>query len=324
MLRGPLYRDDYPPQLSGHETFPIRYGWLKKAFDAVRDTENQEENRQVFTGPDAIARFGVGKNMVASMRHWATVTGIVADNPDHRHISTTPLGDLIFGDGELDPYMEHPTTTWLLHWHLSGRETKTTWFWAFHYCPSISFDREELVKGIQKLAEERGWNRASVATIRRDVSCFIRTYVSQTPSGNVGFEDGLESPLTELGLIKPTGRRDGFRFVRGQKPSLGPGLFGYAVTDYWRQNFLNANTLSFEALSHAPGSPGRTFLLEENDMVDMLIALEDASRGAYRWSETAGLKQLIRSQSISDTETTEWLRQDYLPYGQLELSRAIG
>ena len=81
MLRGPLYRDDYPPQLSGHETFPIRYGWLKKAFDAVRDTEGQEDNRQVFTGPDAIARFGVGKNMVASMRHWATVTGIVADDP---------------------------------------------------------------------------------------------------------------------------------------------------------------------------------------------------------------------------------------------------
>ena len=85
MLRGPLYRDDYYPQLSGHETFPIRYGWLKKVFDAVRDTEGQEDNRQVFTGPDAIARFGVGKNMVASMRHWASVTGIVADDSDHRH-----------------------------------------------------------------------------------------------------------------------------------------------------------------------------------------------------------------------------------------------
>ena len=145
MLRGPLYRDDYYPQLSGHETFPIRYGWLKKAFDAVRDTKDQEDNRQVFTGPDAIARFGVGKNMVASMRHWATVTGIVADDPDHRRISTTPLGDLIFGDGELDPYMEHPVTAWLLHWHLCGRDTKTTWFWAFHYYPSISFEREALV-----------------------------------------------------------------------------------------------------------------------------------------------------------------------------------
>ena len=134
----------------------------------------------------------------------------------------------------------------------------------------------------------------------------------------------MESPLTELGLIKPTGRRDGFRFVRGPKPSLGSGVFGYAVTDYWRRHFPNANTLSFEALSHEPGSPGRTFLLEENDMVDLLIALEDASRGAYRWSETAGLKQLIRSRPISDDETTEWLRKDYLPYGQLELSRAIG
>ena len=324
MLRGPLYRDKYSPQLSGHETFPIRYGWLKKAFDAVRDTKDQEDNRQVFNGPDAIARFGVGKNMVASMRHWAAVTGIVADDPGHRHISTTPLGDLIFGDGELDPYMEHPATAWLLHWRLCGRETKTTWFWAFHYYPSISFEREALVQGIHKLAEEREWPGASIETIRRDVSCFIRTYVSQTPSDNSGFEDGLESPLTELWLIKPTGRRDGFRFVRGPKPSLGPGVFGYAVTDYWRRNFPNANTLSFEALSHEPGSPGRTFLLEENDMVDLLTALEDASRGAYRWSETAGLKQLIRSRPISDDETTEWLRKDYLPYGQPELSRAIG
>ena len=127
--------------------FPIRYGWLKKAFDAVRDTEEQEDNRQVFTGPDAIARFGVGKNMVASMRHWATVTGMIADDPDHRHISTTHLGDLIFGEGGLDPYMEHPITAWLLHWHLCGRETKTTWFWAFHYYPSISFERRRWSKG---------------------------------------------------------------------------------------------------------------------------------------------------------------------------------
>ena len=40
MLRGPLYGDDYRPQFSGHETFPLRYGWLKKAFDAVLGTED--------------------------------------------------------------------------------------------------------------------------------------------------------------------------------------------------------------------------------------------------------------------------------------------
>ena len=40
MLRGRLYESDYKPKLSGHETFPLRYGWLKKAFDAVSDTED--------------------------------------------------------------------------------------------------------------------------------------------------------------------------------------------------------------------------------------------------------------------------------------------
>lgn len=39
MPRGPLYEDAYSPQLSGHETFPLRYGWLKKAFDAVARSE---------------------------------------------------------------------------------------------------------------------------------------------------------------------------------------------------------------------------------------------------------------------------------------------
>ncbi len=325
MLRGPLYRDDYHPQLAGHETFPIRYGWLKKAYDAVRDTEGQGHNRYVFSGPEAIARFGVGKNMVASMRHWATVTGIIEDTPDHHGIAVTPLGTLIFGEQGLDPYMEHPATAWLLHWNLCGWDTKTTWYWAFHHYPAISFERESLVEGVGKLAEDRGWTRASPGTIRRDVSCFIRTYVAQAPPpGQGSYEDGLESPLIELGLIKPTGRRDGFRFVRGPKPSLGAGVFGYAVTAFWNRSFPNATSLSFEALAHEPGCPGRVFLLEENDMVDMLVALEELSSGVYQWSETAGLKQLIRSRAVSVEESFDLLRRDYVADRQLEMKHASG
>ena len=98
MLRGPLYRDNYSPQLSGHETFPLRYGWLKKAFDAVQDSKDEDDNRTVFSGPDAIARLGVGKNMVASMRHWAYVSGIIAEPSGQKRIETTALGRLIFGE----------------------------------------------------------------------------------------------------------------------------------------------------------------------------------------------------------------------------------
>ena len=167
-----------------------------------------------------------------------------------------------------------------------------------------------LVRGVDDLARERGW-RASPATIRRDVSCFVRTYVHRADSPQSGYEDSLESPLAELGLIRRVGRRDGFRFVRGAKPSLGVGVFGYAVTEFWRRFPGNPNTLSFEALAHEPGSPGRVFVLGENDLVELLGALEEATSGRYRWSETAGLKQLIRTHALSRDEALGLVSSDY-------------
>ena len=55
MAQSRLLEPGYKPQFSGHETFPLRYGWLKKAFDAVSETEDQEENKYVFAAEDAIA-----------------------------------------------------------------------------------------------------------------------------------------------------------------------------------------------------------------------------------------------------------------------------
>ena len=60
----------------------------------------------------------------------------------------------------------------------------------------------------------------------------------------------------------------------------------------------NAATLSFEAIVHAPGAPGRVFLFDENDVADRLAALDDVTDGALRWSETAGLKQVVRNIDI--------------------------
>lgn len=310
MARGPLYLEDYRPQLSGHETFPLRYGWLKKAFDAVQETENNSENKTVFLNNDAIARFGVGKNMVASMRHWAAAAGVIADAPGSNLIRTTDLGRMLFGPKGLDPYMEHPATLWLIHWQLSARPEKTTWFWAFNHYPAATFDREHLVRGLDRLAKELEWARAAGTTIKNDVACFVRTYVAQQASGQAGHEDALESPLTELGLIKAVGKRDGFRFVRGPKPTLGDGVFVYALIDFWLR-FSKAATLSFEAITHEPGSPGRIFLLDENDMVDRLAVLDDMTDGAFRWSETAGLKQVVRDDELSLANALRYVKKDY-------------
>ena len=311
-MRGPLGKEDYSPQLSGHETFPLRYGWLKKAFDEVRRREAEGDSKDVFTGDDAIARFGVGKNMVASIRHWATTAGIVKEINRGGHIQCTEFGKLLFEeDNGLDPYMEKPATSWLIHWRLAGSGLKTTWFWAFNHFPALSFEREMLVQSLINLCQAQGWDRASVATVKRDVACFVRTYVRQPVTRQSSYEDVLESPLTELALIKPTGRRDGYRFARGPKPSLGAGVFSYAITDFWQSYSNFANTMSLEALAHEPGSPGRVFLLDENSLVDLLGQVDRVTDGSYTWSETAGLKQLIRVKPVDCDSALDFVAEDY-------------
>lgn len=309
MSRGPLYQNDYTSQFSGHETFPLRYGWLKKVYDRVSETESDTNNRTACWDDDAIARFGVGKNMVSSMRHWAKAAGVI-EEPAANAVRTTHLGRMLFRSGGLDPYMEHPATLWLVHWQLAARPEKTTWFWAFSHYPAIAFEREGLIKKLERLAKERAWSRVASATIRNDVACFIRTYVARRPSGKVGHDDALESPLTELGLIKAVGKKDGFRFVRGLKSTLGDGVFIYALLDFWSR-YAKTATLSFEAIAHAPGSPGRVFALDENDVAGRLSLLDDVTDGALRWSEAAGLKQVVRNIELDDETKLFYVSADY-------------
>ena len=312
MARGHLYQADYKPQFSGHETFPLRYGWLKKAFDAVAEPDSGVGNkRSVFLADDAIARFGVGKNMVASIRHWATTAGIIADPPgEDDHLIPTPLGNLIFGPHGADPYMEMPTTLWLIHWHIAGHPTKTTWYWAFNHFAAKSFRRDDLVSGLLKLAANQGWKRAAETTVRRDVECFVRTYVSQPTGAKGALEDDLESPLAELALIRLIGKRDDYQIVRGSKPTLTTGVFAYALNAFWN-SIGTTRTLSFEMVAHEPGSPGRVFLLDEVELAARLSSLEAHTEGQFRWSETAGLKQIIRDRPLSEDEALQFVRADY-------------
>ena len=297
MSRSPLYDDGYRPQFSGHETFPLRYGWLKKAYDEVIAFEGEGDNRSIFTRDDAIARFGVGKNMVSAIRHWATAVEVLVDDPDTGRIVPGEIGKKIFGWGGeqgYDPYLENPTTLWLIHWQLSARENKTTWYWVFNHFPGNQFDRHQVVEGLEKLATERNWGRISSATIKRDVECFVRSYVAHPTTDKHFAEDTLESPLAELGLIKPVGKRDSFRLVTGNKPSLRNGVFLYALKMFWTNSSYNGlNQLPFDVIAKAPGAPGRVFLLDENDLAERLVNIDDISEGRYSWSETSGIKGII-------------------------------
>lgn len=311
MSRGKLYSKEYSPQFSGHETFPLRYGWLKKAYDRVWAARAHTQNKSIFVDDGAIATFGVGKNMVSSIRYWAQACRVIRVNDSTGKLETGDIGDLIFGEGGLDPYMENVATLWLMHWGLCGQPGRTTWYFAFNHFHALNFERETLAKELLRLAAEREWSRVSPSTVKKDVECFVRTYAAK-PSARSGLhEESLESPLVELNLLKATGKKDGFRFVRGEQSSLGQGVFAYAVAEFWK-DYSGANSLSFEALAHEPGSPGRVFGLDEGELLRRLNEIEGITKGKIVWSETAGLKQVTRSVELAEGEKFDLIKSDFV------------
>lgn len=299
-MRSLLDRPEARLQFAGHETFPCRYGWLKKSFDAVRAFEgkNIEDILAVFNPNHAIADFGVGKNMVSSMRHWAIACGVLDATIKGGRIealSTSKLGRLIFESG--DPYLELPGSIWLLHWRLAALPGRaTTWYYAFSEFNDAIFTRDMLATRLMGRVDELrdsgrlAGSRIARATVGRDADCFVRTYVSRTSKKDIS-EDGLESPFAELGLVTPLAG-GALQFRRGPKPSLPDEAFALALVEFWQSQFPTRGTLSIETVAHEPGSPGRVFLMDEESLSERLERIADVTLGALAWDEGAGLRQV--------------------------------
>lgn len=304
MPRSILDASDSRLQFAGHETFPLRYGWLKKAYDAVVEKADLSGNgAAVFNDDAAIASFGVGRNMVISIKHWAIATDVLIaeDRPGERaaHILPGDTGKMLFGENR-DPYLEHPGSLWLLHWMLAGKPGRATvWHWAFNEFHEPTFDRELMRRRLQRRCDELsesgrlGKDRTiSDITIRRDVECLVRTYFALTGGARRAPEDSIECPLAELGLIQKAGVGELYRFRRGPKSSLPDEVFLFALVDFWRTYYPTRKSFSVDFLTFERGSPGQVFLLDEEAVAERLVHLDALTDGAVRWDESSGMRQL--------------------------------
>ena len=274
------------PQFAGHETFPLRILWLRKAYDAVQGGAPLT----VFKDDEAISRFGVGRNMAVSMRFWAHAAGII--ELEGKELKPTQLGELLFGEKGLDPYLEHPASLWLIHWNLTSSPENTT---TFYYCFNGLFGHEfrsiDLVEMIEKVIEQKKW-RGAHKTIQNDVTVFLRSYCSR-PSG--AMDDAAEPLLAELALIQEVGASGWHEFSVGPKPNLPDALFAYALDTYWQRMHEHRSTLGAELICHDVGSPGRVFKLDEDSVIERLIRIDESTDGAFGWTDTAGLRQVQRN-----------------------------
>ena len=281
---------------SGHETFVFRYGWMKKAVDA---TQGENGSSRIFTEDHAIADFGVGRNMVRSIRHWGLATGVIEEEIGSRGsaVHPTELGNLIFGFGGQDQFLEDPNTLWVLHWRIiTNPQRCTTWQWAFNSIPSGEFTHDQLVRLIQEEIGRRNAKVPSSNTLKRDVEVFIRTYTPARTAKGAVVEDSLDCPLVELQLIDESDPGM-FQIKRGPKSSLSELVFVYALMDFWDRTSPQQETIAFTDIAYGKNSPGIAFKLDENSLAERLDQLESVTAGDLLYTETAGLKQVYRKRS---------------------------
>ena len=294
----------HTPKYTGHETFNLRYGWLKKAYDAVCDGSTSTP----FRDEGAIARFGVGKNMVSAIKHWATSCGIIAKGEgDAWH--TTRFGDFLFkGSDGVDPYLEQATSLWLIHLRLVTRSEKTLFTYAFNFFPDLSFSRESFATTLLTSMHKDDLKAPSAVTLKKDIANFIGTYCTRSLDKKVKVEDIISAPLTELGLVSQVSST-GYTINKGAHLPVPDAVFAFALNDFWNIRSPGTRTLSYEAICFDPYSPGRTLALSPHDVIGHLKSMGNITGGYMRWVETAGVKTVMRSNE-TNVDPYSWLMAD--------------
>lgn len=88
------------------------------------------------------------------------------------------------------------------------------------------------------------------------------------------------------------------------------GAFLFALLEFWDQ-YSSSNTLNFHAILLEPGSPGRVFLMDENDLAVRLMRLDLLTDGKLTWTETAGMRQVVRTNLVAEVEKWQILEKDF-------------
>ncbi|MGC8657570.1 MAG: DUF4007 family protein [Desulfomonilaceae bacterium] len=254
----------FHPYVARHETFPPRYGWLKKGYDAVL------QDNLIFEGERAIEILGVGANMVRAIRFWVCAFGLVESTLSEwpkrltGPMKPTPFGEKLLSDDGWDPYLEDPASLWLLHWKLFVSNVRAiSWSLLMNLDYYGPFDSKSLNKTLKaKTAEMPELKRYAASSINSDTSCFLRMY---TASRSINSEE-IECPFTQLALISYDAENEEYQFDRSLKKGLPDLILLSCCLNYSHISSPNSRTISTRKLAYDINSPGQVFKMSENDL----------------------------------------------------------
>lgn len=179
--------DKVKMRLQGHEKFALREGWISKGLDILTNEPD------AFLRKDAPDLFGIGSNMVKSLRYWMKAMGLISDK------GLTKLGEII---SKYDPYIEDVFSLWILHSNIAKNlEEATSWFMYFNRCDAEELEKSQinsiLLREISLYANGQTFSEKSVGN---DVDIILNMYSKRNDSSDP--EEKNVSPFAQLGLVK--------------------------------------------------------------------------------------------------------------------------
>jgi hypothetical protein len=227
-------------------------------------------------------------------------TGGIVSLKDKTAHELTPLGRLLFEEGGQDPYLEDIRSLWVLHWMFSTNPARPLFAWHFllGQWHESEFTQSMAVAAFLRTAASLQ-ARATKVTLAQHFSVFVHTYLPQKGLKGEIIEESLDCPLAELQLLTISRFREGpngkteavYAFNREHKPEITPGIFAFALHDFWDNYHPNEQAIDFHAICYGPCSPGQVFKLPEQDVRALLEASADHG---IKYQESPAFQRALR------------------------------
>lgn len=286
-------------RFGGHETFPVREGWVYKGLSLINvDAEG-------FNDPYVADELGVGRNMAKSIRFWLLATGLAitqpsAHNQKRKKLTLTPIGKAIY---TYDRYCLQVGTWAALHVNVLNQSGYArAWSWFFNRFTDKRFDRLAATAAFERHVQRYESRTPSPKTLQRDIACLLSCYATPIPSESEDPEDALDSPFRRLGLLSIFRESNVYRRDEPNISVLPPELVGYALM---QSGAANANFPLREACFYE-GGPGRAFGLSLNSFLDWVELAEELFT-SVRIVSSAGERRI----QLDQLTPLDWIESYY-------------
>ena len=281
-------------RLQGHEKFPLREGWINKGLMEV------DSDEMIFLSKEAPDEFGIGNNMVKSLRYWMRALGLFE--------SDTARGSILSQEGRMilnhDPYLEDIFSLWVMHSYIAkNKDEATSWYLYFNHCDAEILSKDQIEHILSReLIKYVGNDDFSDKSLKNDIDVLLNMYSKD--KGLIDPEEKNVSPFSQLGLIKK---------VESQYVKTSPDLRNiseWVVLYELSQLMEGKDSISIEQVSNGEFSLSAIYHLGSvtiNSFLDKLDAL-----GYIRVDRTAGLDMIYRLNEFSKESVIE----DY--FGRLD------